>query len=243
MDYWKLEKLINKMPKTKKTTKEVKTVKKVIGDLLVKIYNLSGKEKGTVSLPKEIFKVKVNPKLLAQYIRVYLANQRQGTASTKTRGEVTGSTRKIYRQKGTGRARHGDIKAPIFVGGGVVGGPRPKDYSLKLNKKQKRKALFCALTLKQKENNIIGLTDSSLNIKPKTKTVVNFLETLSLGSSKNLLILPKMEKNNLLLAARNIVGIKLIDARSLNAYDISSADKLIFMEEALKVLAGTFCKK
>src|SRR3989338_9847754 len=107
-------------------------------------------------MPKEIFAVEASPRLLAQYVRVYLANRRQGTASAKTRAEVKGSTRKIYKQKGTGKARHGDIKAPIFIGGGVVGGPIPRDFSLKFNKKQKRKVLFYALTLKLKQKDIFG---------------------------------------------------------------------------------------
>ena len=146
------------MPRVKTEKKpEVKkvAVKKTSG-LTVPVYDIKGKEKGTLILPKEAFAVSVKPQLLAQAVRVYQFNRRQGTASTKTRGEVTGSTRKIYRQKGTGRARHGDIKAPIFVGGGIVGGPKPKDYSLGINKKQKTKAFFGALTLKLKEKNILG---------------------------------------------------------------------------------------
>ena len=131
------------MPQEKKLTKVVqkKKVKKTVkAGLTIPVYGLDGKEKGAAELPKEIFTVEASPKLLAQYVRVYLVNRRQGTASTKTRGEVSGSTRKIYKQKGTGKARHGDIKAPIFTGGGVVGGPKPQDYSLKLNKKQTKKA-------------------------------------------------------------------------------------------------------
>src|SRR3989338_4919632 len=147
------------MPRTKKAIKTVKKTetKKSSAGLTIPVYDLNGKEKGTVELAKEIFAVEASPKLLAQYVRVYLANRRQGTASTKTRGEITGSTRKIYKQKGTGRDRHGDIKAPIFVGGGTVGGPKPRDYSLKFNKKQTKKALFYSLSLKFKEQGIFGL--------------------------------------------------------------------------------------
>jgi len=225
------------MPSVKKTaTAQKATAKKAVLGAVVKVYDLNGKEGKTVELPKEIFKTNVNPKLLAQYVRVYLANQRQGTASAKTRGDVVGSTRKIYRQKGTGKARHGDIKAPIFVGGGVVGGPRPRDYSLKINKKQSTKALLCALSLKQKENNIVGLEDNALKTKPKTKIIAGFFKNTNISETGSLLILPKMEKNNLVLAARNIAGLDLVEALSLNAFEVLRAKKLIFVEKALEVL-------
>src|SRR3990172_10626024 len=146
------------MPKIKKTKKEVRK-KNVKAGLTLPVYGVDGKEKTPADLQKEIFSVEVNPRLLAQYVRVYLANQRQGNASTKTRGEVTGSTRKIYRQKGTGNARHGSIKAPIFVGGGITFGPKPRDYSLKMNKKQKTLALFSSLTVKANDKEIFALQD------------------------------------------------------------------------------------
>src|SRR3990170_8751536 len=118
------------------------------------LFNIDGESVGKISLPPEIFAYKVGPKLLAQAVYIHLANQRAGTRSTKTRSQVTGSTRKIYRQKGTGRARHGDITAPIFVGGGIVGGPKPRDYSANMNKKQKRKALFISLSEKAKRGEV-----------------------------------------------------------------------------------------
>lgn len=235
------------MTKTKKTTekteKKVKSVeKKQVSKLSVKVYDASGKEKDTISLSKELFSVEGSPKLLAQYVHVYLANQRQGTASTKTRGEVTGSTRKIYRQKGTGRARHGSIKAPIFVGGGVVGGPQPRDYSLKLNKKQKRKSLFLALTLKKKEDAILVADKSLLSIEPKTKLVAEFLSTRGLQNKKALFVLPKMQKNNFILASRNIPYVQLEAATSLNPYILLDAEKIIFVDDALSVLEKHFLK-
>ncbi len=217
------------MPRTKAATRGI----------TIPVYDIDGKEAKTVSLPKEIFDIKASPKLLAQYVRVYLANQRLGTASAKTRGEVTGSTRKIYRQKGTGRARHGSIKAPIFVGGGVVGGPQPRDYSLKLNKKQKQKALFYALTLRR--NDIIGLV-SDAKMGPKTKIIFKFLKNLKLEGDRTLLVLPKMEKNNFVLASRNIVGLQLTDAASLNAYETMRTKKIIFLDTALTVLEKHFLK-
>lgn len=203
--------------------------------LALTIYNIEGKEEKIVNLPKEIFSVSANPKLLAQAVRVFLVNQRQGNVSVKTRGEVIGSTRKIYRQKGTGKARHGAIKAPIFVGGGVAHGPKQKDYNLKFNKKEKKIALFGALSEKLKEKKIFGLNDKALTIKPKTKIFVNFLEHLKLLDKNNLIVLPKMEKNNLILAMRNIPGVSFVDVRSLNPYLVLKSNNLVFIEKALEV--------
>lgn len=216
--------------------------KKNPSGLTIKIYDAQGSEKKTLEISKEIFSQKENPELLAQYVRVYLANQRQGTASTKTRGEVTGSTRKIYRQKGTGRARHGSIKAPIFVGGGIVGGPKPRDYSLKLNKKQKRKALFLALSLKQKEHAIYAAEKDLIAIEPKTKLVAHFLSKIGSEFKKVLFVLPKMEKNNFIFAARNIPGVWIIDTHSINPYLLLQAEKIIFIDNALSVLEKHFLK-
>lgn len=221
--------------KNKKETKSTRTVD---------LYDQEGKVEKTIELPDEIFNVKVSKALLAQYVHVYLTNQRMGTASTKTRGDVSGSTRKIYRQKGTGKARHGDIKAPVFVGGGIVGGPKPHDYSLKINKKQKRKALLGSLTLKHKEREIIGLSKNVSVIKPKTKHFVHLLQLLNIDSkSKVLLVIPKMEKNNLLLSARNIPYLQLTDASSLNPYMVLNSQKILITENALEVLKDRFLGK
>ena len=215
------------------TIKKTTTVKKTNPSLV--IYNIEGKEEKTVELSKEIFSVSANPKLLALAVRIYLVNQRQGNVSVKTRGEVIGSTRKIYRQKGTGKARHGAIKAPIFVGGGVAHGPKQKDYNLKFNKKEKKIALFAALSEKLKEKKIFGLENKALTIEPKTKIFVNFLEKLLLLNKNNLIVLLKMEKNNLILAMRNITGISFIDARSLNPYLVLKSNNIIFIENSLEV--------
>ncbi len=232
------------MPKTK-TEKKIETkkvsVKKTDG-LTVPVYDINGKEKSTLSLPKEIFSVVVKPQLLAQAVRVYLFNQRQGTASAKTRGEVIGSTRKIYRQKGTGRARHGSKKAPIFVGGGIVGGPKPKDYSLKFNKKQKRKAFFGALSLKLKEKNILGLDDQVLKIEPKTKLIAGFLKKMELSNKKVMFVLPKLENNNFILASRNLGKVSFTDAKSLNVFQVLNNSKLVFLESCLEVFKNHFLK-
>lgn len=236
------------MPKIKKTSsikdkkiKEKKTVKNLTG-LMIPVYDIKGKEINQIELPKEIFNYKVNKSLIAQALRVYQFNQRQGTASTKTRGEVIGSTRKIYRQKGTGRARHGSIKAPIFVGGGVAGGPKPKKYSLKITKKQKRKAIFSGLTFMFKNKKIIGLDKKTLTIDSKTKYITQFLKSLNLINKKIVFILPKMEKNNFVLAARNIQGVNIIDVKSLNIFQVFNYDRLIFFEDSIEIIKNHFLK-
>ncbi len=215
------------------TIKKTTTIKKTSPSLV--IYNIEGKEEKTIELPKEIFSVSANPNLLAQAVRVYLVNQRQGNVKVKTRSEVIGSTRKIYRQKGTGKARHGAIKAPIFVGGGIAHGPKQKDYNLKFNKKEKKLALFAALSIKLKEKKIFGLDEKVLIMKPKTKAFVNFLKELKLLGKSSLVIMKKMEKNNLVLAIRNISGISFVDVNSLNPYLILKSNNLIFIENALEV--------
>src|ERR1035437_1581049 len=147
---------------------EVKVVAAKETGLKQSVYDLKGVVSGSIELPAEIFGAKINKTLMTQAVRVYLANKRRGTLSTKSRGDVKISTRKIYRQKGTGRARHGAASAPIFVGGGVAFGPRPRDYSLKLNQKARRLALFSALTTKLK-NGEIKIVKGLEKIEPKTK--------------------------------------------------------------------------
>lgn len=242
------------MPRTKKTTKTKKNTsenqqekgrtkqKTKFSGLKVPIFNAKGQVDEEIVLPKDIFLAPVNKILLATYVRVYLANQRQGTANTKTRGEVSGSTRKIYRQKGTGKARHGDIKAPIFVGGGVVGGPKPRDYSLKMNKKQKRLALFSSLSLKAKENNILIFSSKILDIKPKTKEAIKILNNNKILGEKNLFVISNLKNKNFILAARNIPGVDFIDIKTLNPYEVLSHKKIIFFEDTLKILEDHFLK-
>ncbi len=220
----------------KKTSPEKKT------GLEIPVYDIKGKEKGVFELLKEPFSVTAKPQLLAQAIRVYQFNQRQGTASTKTRGEVVGSTRKIYRQKGTGRARHGDIKAPIFVGGGTVGGPKPKNFSLEITKKQRKKAFFGALTLKFKEKNLAALEDAALKMEAKTKSIASFLEETKMSGKKILFVVPKMDNNNFILASRNIDGVSLTDVQSLNIFQVFNNSKIIFLESALEIFKNRFLK-
>ncbi len=230
------------MEKAKTNKTKAKTIR-VAKNLTVPVFNLDGKEVKKISLPKELFSIEASPKLLSQYVRIYLTNQRQGNASTKTRGEVSGSTRKIYRQKGTGKARHGSRKAPIFKGGGIIGGPQPKEYELKLNKKQRRKAFFYALTLIQKSGGIMCLNNDSLQTQPKTKIFAKFLKQLGMNDKKVTLVLPKMEKNSLVLATRNLQNITLTEAKSLNSYEVLNSQKIIFVEQALKVLEEHFVKE
>ncbi|MEK7097177.1 MAG: 50S ribosomal protein L4 [Patescibacteria group bacterium] len=215
------------MVTTKKTEKK--------SNLSLSIYGIDGKVQKTVDLPSGVFGVKANPSLLAQAVRVYLVNQRQGNVKVKTRSEVVGSTRKIYRQKGTGKARHGAIKAPIFVGGGIAHGPKQKDYNLKFNKKERKQALYGALSSRLKENKIFGLDEKALIMKPKTKAIVDFLKELKLIGKNNLMILKKMEKNNLVLSMRNIENLTFVDANSLNTYMVLKSSSLIFVENALEV--------
>lgn len=206
----------------------------------VEVYNLKGEISGKVEVNRNIFDVEASPKLLAQYVRVYLANQRAGTASTKTRGEVKGSTRKIYSQKGTGRARHGDIKAPIFVGGGVVFGPKPRDFSLKMNKKQRRKALFYSLTLKYREGKIKALEDKFLKELKKTKQFAEFLERIGINNKRIGVVMPANEKAYLERAIRNIPKVDPLNAESLNAYEVLRADSLFFVKKTFKILENVF---
>lgn len=235
----------DKTKKIKKTDVKKQTiVKKQAKDVFsIPVYDINGEEIKKITLNKEIFGVKDNKKLLAQYIRVYLANQRQGTASTKTRGQIRASTKKIYKQKGTGKARHGSKKAPIFVGGGITFGPSPRDFSLKINKKQKKMALFTALTLKLKEKAIYGLSNDFLKIKPKTKEFITFLKKHSFEKGRVLILLPKLETNNLILSARNIPKVEFCYAKSINPYIILKFKNIFFLEESLKIVSEHFLKE
>lgn len=230
---------------TKKEKVAVEEPKKVVKKtgLITDVLDLEGKSVGKITLNPEIFEAKVNKSLIAQAVRVYLANQRQGNASTKTRGEVEGSTRKIYRQKGTGRARHGSIRAPIFVHGGIVGGPKPRDYSLKLPQKMKQKALFAALTAKFKVNEIKILKGLE-EIEPKTKKFVTILKKLGLENKKNKILLIALDDaKTLKRAASNIPGVTITAVQRLSTYDVVKNRHLLFMQTALEVMEKHYLKK
>ena len=228
---------------TKKSSKRKTQKTKIRKNLEVDVYNLKGEKSGKIKLNEKIFDVEASPLLLAQYVRVYLANQRAGTASTKTRGEIKASTRKIYAQKGTGRARHGDIKAPIFVGGGVVFGPKPRDFSLKMNKKQKRKALFYSLTLKVKDGKIAALEDEFLKEVKKTKQFAEFLENVGVNGERIMVVMPAEEKFLLQRAIRNIPKVEAIDAESLNAYDVLKVKRIFFVKKTFEILEKVYLKE
>ena len=203
----------------------------------VRVVGTDGKAKGNVDVPKKLFGTPVTPRLLTQSVRVYRANQRQGTASTKTRGEVEGSTRKIYRQKGTGRARHGPIRSPIFVGGGIVFGPKPRDYRLGFPKNMKRRALAGALTAKLARGEIT-VVDGLEDLEAKTRVFAQAFT--SLGVPPSTLLVVDSGAVSVKRAARNIAGIDILSAHSINAYEILAHAKVIIMKSALPVLASTF---
>lgn len=213
-------------------------------ELSMKVVSLSGKEAGEKALPAEIFAVEHAKETVAQYIRIYLQNQRQGTQSTKTRAEVIGSTKKIYRQKGTGGARHGARKAPIFVGGGITFGPKPRDYSLKMNKKQKKLALFSTLSIKAQNNAILGLKIGEKEIeKPKTKIFADFLKKNEMDDKKVLFVMADSYKDNVYFSAKNLENITIADAKHLNAYTVMAHESVIMIEEAVQSLQDHYFPK
>lgn len=218
----------------------VKVNKKEKISLTVDVYGLDGKVAGKLTLPEEIFGDKVNKTLLAQAVRVYLANKRQGNASTKTRGEVDGSTRKIYRQKGTGRARHGSIRAPIFVKGGIVFGPKPRDFGLLLPKKMKRKALFSALSAKLRDGEVKVLSGLE-SMEPKTKQFVMAMKNLGLAEKKLLLVMTD-DLQSVRRASKNVQKVSSTAFKRLNAYDVLNNNQVLVMKDAVEEMKKYFLK-
>lgn len=207
----------------------------------VKVVNISGKETGAkVQLPESVFGVTPNDHAIYLDVKQYLANQRQGTHKSKQRNEIAGSTRKLYKQKGTGGARAGSIKSPLFNGGGRVFGPQPRDYSFKLNKKLKSLARKSALAYKAQDNSIVVLEDFNFD-SIKTKNYVNLVNALNLANEKTLLVLPE-QNNNIYLSSRNIQKAKVIVAGDLNTYDVLNAGKLLLTANSLKTLEEAFAK-
>lgn len=218
------------MPVKKVVTKP-KSAKRS-GGLSIPVYSLTGRSSGTMSLPKDIFGVKVNKTLLAQALRVYTTNQKTLPGSTKTRGEVRGSTAKIYRQKGTGRARHGSIRAPIFVGGGIVFGPTPRKVRLDLPKQMKKAALLSALSSKMGEKEILGLSGTD-KASGKTKEIAKLTKNLKL---KTALIVIAEKQDNLVRAVRNIQGVDVLPVDQLNAYEVLRHQFLVLSKDAVEKL-------
>jgi large subunit ribosomal protein L4 len=229
---------VTKSTKTTKATKAVKTVASEAKEagastgLTVSVLGTDGKVKGKMTLPAEVFAQKASKALLAQAIRVYQANQREGSASTKTRGEVEGSTRKIYRQKGTGRARHGSIRAHIFVGGGVVFGPVPHSFTLQMPEKMRRKALTGALTSQLEAGRVIVM--DGLEAVTKTKSMAQALVAAS--AVKNVLLVVGKDATVVTRAARNIEGVDIVPSTSLNTYTVLAHQKIVFMKDAVAQL-------
>lgn len=204
-------------------------------DLAVVKY--SGEKTGrNISLAPEVFGIEPNDHAIYLDVKSYLANQRQGTHKAKQRNEISGSSKKIKKQKGTGGARAGNIKNPQFKGGGRVFGPQPRDYSFKLNKKVKDLARKSALTYKAKDNSIAVVEDFNFEV-PKTKEFLSMLKSLALGDKKTLLVLPGVEKH-VVLSGRNVKNTKVITASQINTYDVLHAEHLILAESSVEKISN-----
>ena len=205
------------------------------------VYNIKGKETSkSVNLDKEIFGIDPNTHAIYLDVKNYLAAQRQGNHKSKERGEIKGSRRKLRKQKGSGAARVGDIKNPIFRGGGRIFGPRPRNYEFKLNKKVKNLARKSALSQKANNKNIIVLEDFSME-SPSTKGYAKILSNLEQENNKTLLILADSNKN-ILLSSRNLKKTKVVTASNLTTYDLVNANKLMFVESSIKFLEKNYKK-
>ena len=205
---------------------------------VLNIYKLDGSQAGTVEVNNEIFGIEPNKTVMHEVLVAELAELRQGTASTKTRAEVRGGGRKPFRQKGTGRARQGSTRAPHMVGGGVVHGPKPRDYVKKVNKKVRKLALKSALATKISEGNVIVLDDFALET-PKTKTFVNFAKTLDFAGQKQLFVVNDFTEDrdyNLYMSVRNIEKTFVLDSRELRIFWLIKQDKVILTKEALAAI-------
>ena len=202
----------------------------------VAVLNMAGAQVGTIELNDAIFRIEANEHVMHLAVVQYLANQRQGTQSTKTRAEVRGGGRKPYRQKGTGRARQGSIRSPQWVGGGVVFAPKPRDYSFKLNKKVKRLALQSALSTKVAEGKIIVLDELTLS-EVKTKEMVKVLGNIKCD---NALIVMDGSNENVMLSARNIPTVKTASVNTINVYDLLKYNNLVVTKEAVEKIQEVY---
>ncbi|MCQ2252651.1 MAG: 50S ribosomal protein L4 [Bacteroidales bacterium] len=208
----------------------------------ISVFNIEGKDTGKkVVLNDAIFAIEANDHAMYLDVKRYLADQRQGTAKAKERSEMSGSTRKLKKQKGTGGARSGDINSPVMVGGARCFGPRPRDYSFKLNKKVKVLARKSALTYKAKDNQIIVVEDFNFEA-PKTKNFVALKNNLKISDKKSLLVLPT-ENKNIYLSSRNLEKSKITTASKLTTYDVLDAQSLVFTEGAVEALNKIFENK
>jgi large subunit ribosomal protein L4 len=209
--------------------------------MIVKTYDQSGKVVSQTRLPSEVFAVSINPDLVHQVAVSQMANRRRVIAHTKGRGEVRGGGKKPWRQKGTGRARHGSIRSPIWRGGGVTFGPtQNRVFKKKINKKMRRKALLMLLSAKAKDNFLILLDKIKLS-EPKTKLMAEVLRKLPCKEKSTLIALPEMEKD-IILAARNLPKVKTVQAKDLNVLDLLNSEYLLLPKESVKVIKDNFVK-
>ncbi|NHB68301.1 50S ribosomal protein L4 [Perlabentimonas gracilis] len=205
----------------------------------INVLNTTGQDTGRkVELNDQIFGIQPNDHAIYLDVKQYLANQRQGTHKSKERNEVAGSTKKIKRQKGTGTARAGSIKSPLFRGGGRVFGPTPRDYSFKLNKKLKQLARKSALSYKMQQNSIMVLEDFNFE-QPKTKEFINICKNLNLTDKKSVFVMGE-SNNNIYLSSRNLQKQKVVSASSINTYEIMNAGTLVLVESSIDVLNKMF---
>lgn len=203
------------------------------------VLNINGTETGrTVTLNEQIFGIEPNDHAIYLDVKQYLANQRQGTHKSKERGEIAGSTKKIKKQKGTGTARAGAITSPVFVGGGRVFGPRPRNYEFKLNKKVKQLARKSALTYKALDNDIFVVENFDLSA-PKTKELLVIANNLKINERKSIFVLPE-ENKNLYLSSRNLPGVSVVTASELTTYQILNAKSLIILEGSIEKIEEVF---
>mmetsp|Transcript_22319 Transcript_22319/g.10706 ORF Transcript_22319/g.10706 Transcript_22319/m.10706 type:complete len:208 (+) Transcript_22319:1053-1676(+) len=200
----------------------------------VDVVNINGEKVSEIELEQDVFNITVKPSILHEVVTMQLANRRAGSASVKRRSDVKGSTRKLFRQKGTGRARRGDIKSPLLRGGGVVFGPSPKSYKYKVPKKVRRLALKMALSSKLQEEKIVVLDKLALD-EIKTKKFVKILDGLN---RKNVLLVTCEEDEKLELSSRNVPKVKVIRAERLNVYDILKYDNLILLKASIEDIEG-----
>ena len=206
------------------------------------VHKISGEDTGRkIKLNDSIFGIEPNDHAIYLDAKHYMAAQRQGTHDSKERSDIMGSTRKIKRQKGTGTARFGDIKNPIFRGGGRIFGPHPRDYRFKQNKKTKQLARFSALSYKAKENGIVVIEDFKMD-SPKTKSYVKMLESFEINNKRTLLVLNESDPN-IYLSARNLSKAVIMKAESLNTYEILKANKILFVESSLGKLDAMYANK
>lgn len=205
------------------------------------VYNIKGEDTGKkVVLNDSVFGIEPNDHVIYLDVKQYLANKRQGTHKSKERSEISGSTKKLGRQKGGGGARRGDINSPVLVGGARVFGPKPRDYSFKLNKKVKQLARRSALSYKAQENAIIVIEDFSMEA-PKTKEFVEILNNLKISDKKSLFVLPESDKI-VTLSARNLQKALVVNAPSVNTYSILNADALVVTEKSVEIINSMLTK-